>query len=1079
MQDGHETFRIRLFGYPVVQHASGEDVPLESAKVRGLLAYLAVHAEHTQSRDYMAFLLWPDVPNDIARKNLRQALYSLRKALSPLNECLDIQRHALCLHLHPRIHIDAWEFLQLAEQVEQHEHRDRGACPYCAVRYERMLHLYQGEFLQGFAIRDSVSFEEWLTEQREFFRMQALKAVRYVTHFAYLRGDFERVEHLARRWLRLDPWSDAAYGYLIRALALQGRKSAAWQAYHRFTRMMREELGLEPPPEAEHLMYDIQSNLLTPPASARWREHLPRPFPELIGREQEMDTLLDLLAHPHTRVVTLVGPGGIGKTRLALEAAHAALTLFPDGVYWIALSRARTRRDVAHALREALSIPLEEPGLTSRLAQWLEEKHALLVLDDVDGAHDVIGTLVKDVVSRTRHAVFLITARRPLRLRKERRFPLHGLAYPQTPEDAATVEAAWRFPAVRLFVLWARRIRPEFRITEANLPHVLRITQLAQGHPLALELAAGQMAHASCQEIEDLLTRAALDIETPYRDQTPHHRSLRVLLEEIWSRLPEPLQQALLLLAGFDAAFDTEMARAVAQVEEATLHRLADFSLLQPQRRRENGHVWWDFHPFTRTFLQEKRQQRPELKQTFQAKARPWLKQQLQDILDLPAQEYVQAMRRLGALQREMDAFLEHLQSLENGAPFLPAGIARWFRHQGRLEQGLRFFTRVAEELQTLDPSAQRDFLLGQVLRHQGLFAYYLGEVDKAAAAFEKAYRYLHTVTADDHPALLELGRVLQGLSAVAEHRGRMAQAQELEEQALKAFERYLARKPDPPVQAIVDLGNAYNNLGGIAYKQGDMDTAIAYYRQAERFYRRAGNQVFLANTLGNLAMAYLAQKRLDQAREACEASFQAAQEVHAQYPLMYALINMATIAMAEEDYVTAHLRLRRAIRLARQAGATEMLVQAWGTLGTVLAALQRPEEAEAIFQKSIDTAQEHEIRYLEVTNRLLYTQYLLERGEAAQVRGQLRQALEQALAANYTDLRDWGLILLADYFQKRGQHLHALALVTWLQNQTLTQENRSRLKALRLGKPNKTMRQQAERLAREATPESWLALLR
>lgn len=193
----------------------------------------------------------------------------------------------------------------------------------------------------------------------------------------------------------------------------------------------------------------------------------------------------------------------------------------------------------------------------------------------------------------------------------------------------------------------------------------------------------------------------------------------------------------------------------------------------------------------------------------------------------------------------------------------------------------------------------------------------------------------------------------------------------------------------------------------------------------------------------------------------------------------MYALINMATIAMAEKDYVTAHLRLRRAIRLARQAGATEMLVQAWGTLGTVLAALQRPEEAEAIFQKSIDTAQEHEIRYLEVTNRLLYTQYLLERGEAAQVRGQLRQALEQALAANYTDLRDWGLILLAQYFQNRGQHLHALALATWLQGQTLTQENRDRLKALRLGKPNKTMRQQAERLAQEATPESWLALLR
>ncbi len=1082
MTTSEPSVRVFLFGYPIAQRSGGEELALESAKVRALLAYLSLHLDLPQSRDFLAYLLWPDVPNETARKNLRQALYSLRKALGDLADaCLDIQRHSLTLRSHPKLWVDAKAFEHTTSQITQHQHRPYGSCPYCAVRYRDLLKLYRGEFLQGFSVRGSPPFEEWLTEQREYFRRRALEGIHLLVRYHYLRGEFDQAEQLTRQWLRWEPWNDVAYGYLIRSLALQGQKNAARQAFLDFKRMMQEELGADVPAEAKSLMYDIQHGLLLPPHSLRLRERLPHPHFPLYGREEEREHLLKLLADPNTRLVTLTGPGGIGKSRLAQEVAHAALPLFPDGVYWVRLAEVHTEHDFLLALRDALGLSGDTAGLRQRLFHRLEDKHALFILDDIDGLQEPLAQLVHALLQRSRHVAFLATARHPLHLRLEHRLPLSGLAYPAegtepTPEEAQT------YPAIQLLIRWARQIGTKFRLTAANLPSVLRIVRFTQGHPLALELAAVQVAYRSAEAVARSLEEAVLDLEAPYRDQNPQHRSLRILLEQSWQALTPELQEALLYLAGFDGPFDEDLAQAIAQTSLDTLQALTRRSLLHPLEAPHAQRVW-EIHPLTRVFLREKAAERPHIEATFRQRAREWLRQALAAPAITPMAEQGKVLRQMASLQHELDQFLTELQQQAPADMLDPLiyGLSQWFRYHGLTEEAGQYFAALEARLRPLaaqDPRSQK--VLARVLHRRALFAYFRGEIAQAHALAAEAVELLQPKAATDHDILLDLGRALQTLSAALEFEGDLDASRQAEEEALAVFKRHLAHQPHPTPDALSDVGNAYNNLGGFLYKEGQMEQAIPYYEQAIAFYRQAGALHMLANTLGNLGMAYLSLNRFDEAQQACEESLRAAQAVGAQYPLIYALINMASIAMEKGDPETAYFRLQRAIRLAQRAQMAELLVQAWGSLGLVLGALNKADEARKYFLQSIEKAQQHGLHYLEVVNRVLFARFLLQGEAFTEARAMLRQALQDAVTYHFDELFHWGLILLGAYLHLTKQLVWAHALVLWLEAQDLTPQNQERLKTLRrtLGTPSARVRQQAAQRAEQATAETWLSLL-
>jgi len=1065
-----------LFGYPLLRREE-EQIPLESAKVRALLAYLLLHADTPQARDYLAYMLWPDVPNETARKNLRQALYSLRKGLgSRAADILDIQRDTVRLRAHPALWVDVWEFDRLEKETRDHPHRAYGACPYCRNRYEAMLALYRGEFLQGFAVRGADPFEDWATELREHYRQRVLHVVHQAVRFFYLRGDYAKAEYWIRRWLRWDPWSEAAYAYLIRSLALQKRKSEALKAYQDYVRMMREELGLEPPEDAEQLIYDVRHDLLPEPASVRLELHLPQPIHPLMGRKEELDKLLALLARPDVRLISLIGAGGIGKTRLAEEVAHQALTLFPDGVYWVPLNAASDADETLAILRENLQSLLQSGPSRDDLIRALSRRRALLVLDDVSTDNEWLIRWIQDILRQGRDVVVLTTARRPLRLRAERRMLLRGLAYPTSEHEPLTPEEARAFPAVALFIARAQQVATTFELTPQNLPAVLEIVRFTQGLPLALELAASQVAQTPCEHIAVMLRQAALDIQAPYRDQPPQHRSLRVLLERTWASLTEAQQQALIRLAGFGAAFDAEMAAAVAQVSAEMLSTLAQASLLAIHQDREGRADLWEMHPLTRAFAREHGGATITQSAAWQQRARAWLTQVLRTLrLEDGGQ-----IRRLAALRAELAAYMSDLASqgsLEDMEAVV-AGIVAWYRYYGLAREGAAYLDRLLQRAQSLTAPNQPHPVLGRILRLRGLLTYLIGDWAQAQDDFHQARNHLHAFPEQQG----EYARVLQGLSGSAQMRGDLEAAERLEAEALALFRTEVERhrREGHPLadEYEVDMANALNNLGSIAFQRGDLETARQYFQEAVIYYRRHGVQGFLANTLSNLAYVLLSEGRTAEAQEFAEEALRVAQNMGAQRSLANILGTLGTIAIHRDDLTTAYLRLRRALHITRRADAPDLGTMFETNLGIVLRGLKRPREAEHHYREAIREAQEHRLRYNECSARLFYADFLMEEARLAEAESQLRQALRLAIEHRFEGMKTKILVHLVRLWHAQERHTQALGLLLWLKPFELIGNDRATLTEYEqtlYRKPRPDLRRAAEALAQKASLQTWL----
>lgn len=306
------SFYVTMDGEPVTA--------FESNKVRALLVYLAAGATHPHSRDSLIGFLWPDQPERAARRNLSQALFNLRQAIGddeasvPL---VGVTRDAIQIQPEADFWLDSAAFSACVEQTQAHAHThgDRGLCQACVDRLVEMDDLYSGEFLAGFFIDDSNPFGEWATLCRERFHRQVLDAQYHLAHHFERRRDYERALHYARRQVELEPWREEAHRQLMRLLARCNQRSAALAQYEVCRSVLAREMGLDPDQETQALYARIRA------AGATRRHKLPAQLTPLVGREEELAHVAERLEDPACRLVTLVGPGGIGKTCLALHAA--------------------------------------------------------------------------------------------------------------------------------------------------------------------------------------------------------------------------------------------------------------------------------------------------------------------------------------------------------------------------------------------------------------------------------------------------------------------------------------------------------------------------------------------------------------------------------------------------------------------------------------------------------------------------------------------------------------------------------------------------------------------------------------
>ena len=246
----------------------------ESNRVRALLAYLVLEADHPHARDQLAALLWPEWPDRSARSNLRSALADLRTAIGDREAdppFLSITRETLQFNQASDHWLDAWAFVEAIETTKGHDHPDLSECAACAEHLQEAVDLYRGELLAGFSV-DSAPFEEWLVVRREALHHQALDALYHLGAYHLGRGDHGRVIHCARRQVELEPWSERSHRQWMRALALDGQRGAALAQYEACRRVLREELGVAPGPETRQLYESIRDGELEQAHARRAQE---------------------------------------------------------------------------------------------------------------------------------------------------------------------------------------------------------------------------------------------------------------------------------------------------------------------------------------------------------------------------------------------------------------------------------------------------------------------------------------------------------------------------------------------------------------------------------------------------------------------------------------------------------------------------------------------------------------------------------------------------------------------------------------------------------------------------------------
>ncbi len=932
---------IRLLGGLSVRHEGAEVTQFISGKVPTLLAYLAV-TRRPHQRDRLAGLFWGEMPDVAAGNNLRQALTNLRKLLDPH---LLITRDTVAFNLAEPHFVDVEALMEGLRLSGGQPAGQRLAL------LRQALDLYRGEFLEGVYVREAPDFEEWVVVQRTHLRELAVQGWDALTGLLLDSADYEGASETAGRLLAMDPWREEAHRQRMLALARSGQRSAALAQYQVCRRVLRQEFDVEPAAETTALYQRIRG------AGQGPRHNLPVAVTGFVGREQELAELRRLLASPTTRLLTILGPGGVGKTRLAVEAARACEPMFLNGVWLAELTGVDKPAALPWALADALGFTLigSDPP-EPQLLDFLRRKELLLVLDNCERliAPPALDLLCR-IVQQAPDVKLLITSRARLNLSAERLYDLAGLPYPAnlTAADIAT------YPAVELFTRRSSRVRPDFALDAEAALDVARICQLVEGLPLAIELAAAWSRTLSPADIAANLARGLALLASAAHDVPERHRSMAAVFDHSWRLLDQATQNALAQLAVCRGGFDRAVAQAVAGADVSVLQTLVDQSWLQVDASGR-----FAMHPLVQQFAGEK------LTQELAALASPARSRHAHHYAALTA-----AHEHEFHGQSDRQALQWMLQETDNIRAAWAWGVQQadavvlesflesflyYFDIQGRYRECVDLTGDALHTLQTAERTPRDEAALtrakGRVLALHAAFQFRLGEFELAREQAEQALALLEPLRPhrDVGHARLYLGAAWYGL-------GDMARSVEWFSAAAAAYE-----------EAGHDwgVGAALDNAGFLEFLRGNFAMSQVHLEQALAVAQRTGSRYLLTGVYDHLAALAAAQERFAEAMDYVRRCRAVLEELDRPYIVSSLLLSLSQVAVQAGDLATAQAHIDQALPVARRTGNRLDLVRFLLQRAAVMTARREFSAALAALQEAAAVAREihAESLLLEVT---------------------------------------------------------------------------------------------------------------
>ena len=886
--------RIRLFGSPKLEwNGSVTDLTLD--RPTSLAYFLLLRADWVQ-RIELAYLYYPDSDESTGLSNLRKLIHRLK--LQPWAVSLEADQTRLRLELP-------------SDVADFHE-------AFKNKNFAWAVKLYGGVFLEGVNFPELIGFEAWLELERQDLARAWRVAV--LEHSRSLDpNSIPESERLLMQVLRIDPLDEEAIQALLVVLTKNGERSRALEVYANFRQALRRELETEPLEATRQIIHNLTSKTAETPALGNKILHnLPVPTTRFVGRKHELEKFSAYLLNPDCRLLTVVGLGGMGKTRLTLEALRQHLELFQAGIWFVPLVGVDSIDLLIPSIATALNLSFSGSLDTkSQLRLYLHDKQILLFLDNFEQLK-ATGVLLEELLSELKGLKLVVTSRVVLELNSEWLFDVNGLSYPPTD----TFEPAG-FDAVQLFVGRAERLSSNFSADQQSLSAIATLCRQVQGMPLALELAVTWTRSIGVVELVTTLSQGFELFDLQHKDSFDRGRNLRVILNYSWELLTKPEQVVLSKLSVCQGGFTLEAATKIAGAHLGFLLRFINLALV---RRNHDGR--FDLHELVRQFAfgqmneQEKdlaltasshyfmrflTDQGQKLRSEIQFNTLQLCKLELTNMLD--SISYLVKSNQLNQLDDALLAF----SSLIEMSGLFEIGIQKMTfildnpetnsDFSGNLKALLGYFlVKIGKDEEARDNTfSSIEILESQFASNYLGIAYYTnGIIEHLSANYDQAILY--------YKKALQVFEQTNNTSELCRIYNRIAVVfcnQDLLDQSNQTFE--IALKLAKEAADLSEMGIILNNYGINFEASGQTDRAIEMYSEALRICDQIGYLRGSGAALTNLGHVYERTKDFIKAKAFYEKSIEIKKLQNEPVAMSISMTNLADVLYQLGEHQTAN----------------------------------------------------------------------------------------------------------------------------------------------------------------------------
>lgn len=910
-----------------------QPIHLPTRKVESLFAFLVLHPEE-HAREKLAALFWGDFPDLQARTSLRTALTTLRKHLGEHLFLADSRS----VQLNPDypLWVDALEFEKQVTKFISESPLDPGTVD---------LQLYQGDLLADL-------YDDWVEPKREHYRDLYLSTLLRLTDYFRSRSQYENAVQVAQKLLMSDPGNERAHQHLMFCYLALGNRSAALRQYEECERILRDDLGVSPMPETLRLHERIKESITEQKPREAMLTNVPIPLTSFIGRQRELEEVKRLLFN--TRLLTLRGAGGCGKTRLAIQVATDLVERFKDGVWWVELAPLMDEMLVPQVVASALGIrEMANQSLIEALTSFLREKNLLLVLDNCEHLIGACAQFAQAVLSVCPNVKILTTSRQRIGLTGETVWRVPELSMPDL-QHVPSAELLMGYDGIRLFVERAAAVASGFLLTEENASAVAQLCIRLDGIPLAIELAAACIEVLAVEEIIAHLEDRFRLLMGGSRTALPRHRTLQATMDWSYELLSKEEQMLLRRLSVFAGSCSLEAAESICSgggIEKDQvlnlLGSLIDKSLVTLEAY--GGTARYGLLDTIREYGRVKLQQSAESQWVQNRHLEFFLTLAEQAEAKLLGAEQLVWVRRLQVEHANLRTALRWSEGDQYGVEAglrLAGALWRFWEICGYLSEGREWLATLLSNTKAREGSTEAR---ARALTAAGRLALFQGDFSAAWLLLEEGLAIWQ-----DLGPLGQWGVAisLMGIGRVAFRQDNYARAEVLFEESLATF-RGVGSTGKWGVAA------SLMGLGAVAATQGDYARAWALNDESLGVCRELGDKVGMAASLKYLADIAYRQGDYDRTLALTEESLAMSKELGDKVGIGMSLNHLGDVAYHYGDYARALALYGESLEIFKEVGVKGSIAMSLNDMGQVALAQGNSSWALALFSQSLSLAKE------------------------------------------------------------------------------------------------------------------------